>query len=167
MIAFTVLGRPQPAGSKRAFAVRKGGVPTGRVAITDDAKKSRPWKQEVAGAARIAFYEDAGHRRPSALLTGPVTVRVEFFFARPKGHYGTGRNARVVKASAPDFPAVKPDIDKLSRAVMDALTGVVWRDDAQVVTKLATKRYGTPERCEIAVRELEQITETNDRRAAA
>jgi Holliday junction resolvase RusA-like endonuclease len=147
VIHLTVLGRPQPAGSKKAFQHPR----TGRIVVTDDAKHSRPWKQQVAGAARDALIEAREGDRFAALLTGPLRVRFEFFFVRPKGHYGTGRNAHLVKASAPDFPTVKPDTTKLVRAAEDALTGVLWRDDAQIVEQTASKHYGTPERCEITV----------------
>nr|DAN37658.1 MAG TPA: Endodeoxyribonuclease RusA [Caudoviricetes sp.] len=41
-----------------------------------------------------------------------------------------------------DVPAVKPDLDKLTRAVFDALTDAgVWRDDSRVVDMRVTKRY--------------------------
>lgn len=141
MIEFTVLGKPQPAGSKRAFQNKH----TGRIVVVDDAKGSRPWKQEVAGAAAERM------NGSGELLDGPLEVRLIFHVARPKGHYGTGKNAGKVKGSAPEFPAVKPDVDKLSRAVLDALSGVVYRDDAQIFRKAVAKLYGTPERVEIMV----------------
>lgn len=140
MISFVVYGKPQPAGSKRAFKHPS----TGRIVVTDDAKGSRPWKQEIAGAALEAM---AG-RDP---FTGPVWVDLYFCVARPKSHYGAGRNADKVRPSAPRYPAVKPDVDKLSRAVMDALTGTVIKDDALVVGKYASKHYGLPERVVIHV----------------
>jgi Holliday junction resolvase RusA-like endonuclease len=142
MIRFQVLGRPQPAGSKKAFTHPH----TNKIVVTDDAKKSRPWKQQVAGtAAEIS----------TQLLQGPLMLEVTFVLARPKGHYRTGRNAHLVRDSAPPYPTVKPDATKLLRAVEDALTGIVWRDDAQVVTQVARKRYGSPERVEIRIDELD------------
>ncbi len=47
-----------------------------------------------------------------------------------------------------------PDVDKLARCALDALSGVVIKDDAQVVELYARKRYGEPERLEVAVHEL-------------
>jgi Holliday junction resolvase RusA-like endonuclease len=140
-VVFTVLGRAQPAGSKRAYV----NPHTGRANIVDAAKGSRPWKQQVAGAAL--------EHRNGGLLTGALELHLAFFVARPKGHYGTGRNAGVVKLSAPAFPTTKPDVTKLVRAVEDALTSVLWRDDAQIVRQLASKEYGDPERVEIRVLE--------------
>lgn len=150
-LEFTVLGRPQPAGSKRAIPIYRGTGKdkkfTGRTATVDDAKKSRPWKDSVAAAA----HEHLDGRPP---LTGPLLLEVDFYVARPAGHYGSGRNAGVVRPAAPRFPAVRPDATKLIRALEDALTGLVWRDDAQVVVQTVRKRYGHPERAEVLVQEI-------------
>ena len=88
------------------------------------------------------------------LIAGPVVVTIGFYFQRPKGHYGTGRNALAVRASAPPQMTTMPDVDKLARCALDALSGVIFRDDAQIVTLHVGKRYGEPERAEIMVREL-------------
>jgi crossover junction endodeoxyribonuclease RusA len=144
-IAFTVHGVAAPAGSKRALPL--GGKPGGRPIIVDDSKRSRPWKRDVAKTAAAAM---AGRQ----LLDGPLELQVRFYVPRPKGHFGTGRNAGVVKASAPEFPTVKPDVTKLLRAVEDAMTGVIYRDDAQVVKQVAVKLYGEPARCVVAVAQI-------------
>lgn len=146
-VRFIVHGIAQPAGSKRGFINRK----TGGVIITDAAKRSRPWKADVSAAAAAAMI---GTR----LLDGPLALDVVFVVPRPKGHYGSGRNAGNVRASAPMYPAVKPDVTKLLRAVEDACTGIVWRDDAQIVSQHATKRYGAPARCELTVSELQALS---------
>lgn len=142
-VTFTVNGVAQPAGSKRGFVNHK----TGRVIITDDAKKSRPWKAQVADAAIAAM--------DGPLLSGPLELVVTFTVPRPKGHFGKGRNAGTVAASAPPFPTVKPDLTKLVRAVEDALTGIVWRDDAQVIAQHAFKEYGEHAVCKVEVLSLE------------
>jgi Holliday junction resolvase RusA-like endonuclease len=142
-VEFKVLGRPQPAGSKKGFKNPK----TGRIIIVDDAKNSRPWKQQVAGTAS----SHRGHE----LLTGPLMLDVTFVLQRPKGHYRTGKNSHLLRDSAPEYPTVKPDTTKLLRAVEDALNGIVWRDDAQVVTQIARKVYGSPERMEVRIDELD------------
>lgn len=139
VIKFTVVGKPQPAGSKRAFVNPK----TGRAIVTDDNKRSKPWQAEVRVAAAEVM--------PGELLTGPLKVRMIFYRSRPKAHYGTGRNELRVKDSAPQHPVTKPDVLKLARGVEDALTGVIWRDDAQIVDEVISKRFGEPERCEVEV----------------
>lgn len=137
MIAFTVYGQPATAGSKKGFINPK----TKRIIITDDNPKSRPWKALVTDAARQAQRPDI------ALLTGPLHVHMAFYTPRPKGHYG----ARGVRPSAPLHPTVKPDVLKLARAVEDALSGVIYRDDSQIVEERISKSYGEPARVEITI----------------
>jgi Holliday junction resolvase RusA-like endonuclease len=130
-------GTPQPAGSKRGFY--RGG----RVVIVDANPKSRDWKDHVKAEVQRTY--------TGPLLTGPVKLDLRFCGSRPKSHYGTGKNKDSVKTTAPDYPTVKPDALKLARAVEDALTGVVYKDDAQVVEMTIRKVYSTPPRVELAV----------------
>jgi Holliday junction resolvase RusA-like endonuclease len=81
---------------------------------------------------------------------------MDFIMPRPKGHYRSGKHAGEVKDGAPPYPAVKPDAGKLARGTEDALTGIVWRDDSQIVTEVLTKRYGPQAGCRIRVREEKQ-----------
>jgi Holliday junction resolvase RusA-like endonuclease len=140
VISFTVFGAPAPAGSKRGFYNPKAR----RVIVTDDSKRSRPWKAQVSDAAAEAM-------GGAALLEGALRLELAFFVVRPKGHFGTGRNAGSIRGAAPAYPAVKPDLLKLARAVEDALSGIVYRDDAQIVVETLTKHDGEPARVEVRV----------------
>lgn len=151
-LSFVVLGHAQPAGSKRAFAIKRGGVATGQVAVTDANERSKPWQAEVKAAAAEAMWDEDYTLYDQ--WTGPLLLSLTFHVLRPKGHYGTGRNAGTVKASAPLWPKSKPDVSKLVRGVEDAMTGIVYVDDAQIVQQYAEKRYGFPERVEVVVRSL-------------
>lgn len=123
MIHFFIEGTPVPGGSKKAFFNKK----TGRAMIVDAAgQRNRDWKEHCYWAAREAY---AG--KP---LEGPIWFSVAFYMPRPKGHYGTGKNAGKLKENAPLFPTTRPDRTKLLRALEDGLTGVLWKDDAQVVS---------------------------------
>jgi Holliday junction resolvase RusA-like endonuclease len=118
VIGFTVYGAPVPQGSKRIF----------RGNIVDMApQRLRSYRQDIHIAAQQAM-------DGREVFSMPVGVTVTFFIPRPKNHFGTGRNAEKRKASAPLAPAKPPDIDKLGRAVLDGMTGAVFRDDAQVVS---------------------------------
>lgn len=75
------------------------------------------------------------------LLNGPVRVNCEFVFPRPADHYGTGRNAGAIKASAPIYHTSLRDRDNLDKAVLDALSGVVLSNDKCVCDGRITKRY--------------------------
>lgn len=117
VLTFLVAGIPAPQGSKTAWIV-------GRRAVLFDsnAKKLQPWRAAVAGAAQAAH----AARAP---LEGALYVDVQFRFVRPK----TVRRL---------WPSVRPDVDKLARGLLDALTvAAVWGDDAQVVDLHATKIY--------------------------
>lgn len=66
----------------------------------------------------------------------PLGVELTFTVPRPKAHYGTGRNAAVLKATAPAYPVGHNtgDVDKLARLVLDALQDThVLPDDCQIV----------------------------------
>jgi Holliday junction resolvase RusA-like endonuclease len=134
----TVRGTPAPQGSKRHV----GG---GR--MVEMSKAVGPWREAVRAETQSAMN---GHKP----IEGPVKVAITFERARPRGHYGTGRNAHLLKDSAPMFPIVRPDIDKLARAVLDGITmGGALPDDSQVVYLKVLKLYGQPG-CTIEISEL-------------
>lgn len=112
-VTFWVPGQPAAQGSKRHV----GG---GR--LVEQSKAVGPWRERVAWTAR--------QHHPGGPLQGPISIRLRFVMHRP---------AATPKRSTP--PAVKrPDIDKMIRAVFDALTHVIWLDDSQAVEVHASKR---------------------------
>lgn len=132
-IAFTVDGLPIPQGSKTV------GHTTGGTSFVREGNRAAlmPWRSAISTRAREAM-------EGRAPFAGPVRLDVDFAFPRPKSHYRTGKRAGELKLSAPTWSTPRPDLDKLLRALGDALTGVVVRDDAQVVSVEASKRYGSP-----------------------
>jgi len=117
-VRFEVPGDPTPQGSMRAVV---GG--DGKAHVISDNVKTGPWRTQVAWAARQAW--------SGAPTTAAVSVTAVFWIARP---------ASVSEKKRPAH-TVKPDVDKLTRAILDALTGVVYRDDSQVDHIEATKKY--------------------------
>lgn len=153
-LTFVVLGRPQGKGSKRVLPIRGKPKSGGQsVVLVDSNKNARPWANRVAAAALEAV--NGGTGALPALERGPVALTFVFYFARPRGHYGVGRNINRLRASAPAHMAVMPDIDKLVRCSLDAIVGVLIKDDSQACTLAAAKRYGEPERAEIRMRVLD------------
>lgn len=150
MIEFVVYGPPATAGSKTPYPFHKSNGSLG-VRVTHADKRFRPWSSECKAAAMEAA--------KGLVLTGPVLLIVRVVRDRPKGHYGTGRNADQVRDSAPSYPATKPDLTKIVRAVEDSLTGILWRDDSQVVRQITSKDWGTPERVEVTVAEWPTVEE--------
>lgn len=87
-------------------------------------------------------------------LSGPLMLKLSCYKSRPKGHYGTGRNAGKIKKSAPHFPTTKPDLDNYVKFVLDCLNEIVFRDDALVVEEVSCKRYSRKPRTEIEITEM-------------
>jgi Holliday junction resolvase RusA-like endonuclease len=136
-LSFRVNGRPAPQGSKRYL-----GRPGGKGIVVESSKKVEPWRADVRAAAEKAVADLFDDLDEAVFAKGvPVAVQIAFGLPRPKSHYGTGRNADKLKDNAPAYPTGKPDLDKLERAVLDALTGVVWADDSQVAHLSTSKIY--------------------------
>lgn len=128
-VDFFIPGVPVPQGSK---TVAKAGK---KVWLRDaNASRLKPWRETVAKHADLGYQ-----------FVGPVMVRLYFRFPRPK---------------RPKFevPAVKPDIDKLERAVYDGLTDAgLIEDDSRIVKSYAEKSYHEEPGVRVIVRSVENV----------
>lgn len=120
VISFRVHGLPIPQGSTRAWVLH------GKPVITSTAKGLNTWRRLVADVAQ--------NYAPSEPWEGPVGIELHFGLPKPKS---APKRKRV-------WPDKRPDLDKLTRAVLDALTYVVFADDSQVIDIRASKDYGAP-----------------------
>lgn len=122
-------GTPVPKARPRT--VIQGGR-----AHTYTPRKTRQWEETVRAVAML--------HRPPAPYEGPLAVTMVFYLPKPK-------------SSKRRWPSVKPDLDNLIKACSDALNGVIWRDDSQIVKQTCEKRYGDhgDSRVEIEIEELE------------
>lgn len=121
MTTFHVAGLPVTQGSKKVIPLRNGG----HALVESAGDRLTQWRHAINTEARARW------TGPPA--TGPVVVAAVFTVVRPK--------------SAPKKTRTWPtkrglDIDKAARAVLDALTGVTFVDDAQVINLHVTKDYG-------------------------
>lgn len=124
-VEFFVDGVPVSQGSKNVYTNRR----TGRPILVESSKALPEWRRLVTGHAYRAVRNRPGVWEP---FDGPVRVALTFYLPRPTS----------VKVSKRPFPIVKPDLDKLERAVWDALTNAgVWVDDARAVESWKAKRY--------------------------
>lgn len=113
-----IYGTPAPQGSKTAI------VRNGRAIMFESSKKLPEWRETILMGATIARSEHGGQT-----ILGPVTVHMTFHMPRPKS---TSRR----------YPNSAPDLDKLIRAVGDALQeSEVLANDGQIVTLVAHKVY--------------------------
>jgi len=166
--SLVVPGKAQQAGSKSAFVIpsgapvkslhghRRGTVATGgkggrlvfgRAIVTDQNRKLGDWQKVVRSNAQAQFSGEP--------MTGALAIVCRFEEPRPRSHYRTGKSTSHLLASgAPARRTKMPDGTKLLRGFEDALTGVVWADDSQIVWALTEKVYGPQEAAQITVFEL-------------
>ena len=136
-IEFAVQGLPVAKGSTRSFALKdKQGAYTGRTVTTSTAKDLAPWENLVRDRAAKAFEE--AWAKDLAIddnpFSDPVSVSLAFRLPKPKSAPKTRRT----------WPTHRPDLDKLVRAVLDAITHTIIHDDSQVVQLTASKDFGSP-----------------------
>ena len=128
LLTCIIPGTPQQQGSKRNVGGNR---------FIEANKNLAPWRADAIARLQAEW----GGCDP---ITEPVSVDVAFAFARPASHYGTGRHLGVLKPSAPRAKATAPDLDKLCRALGDALTqSGVLRDDALIAEWVARKQWAT------------------------
>jgi Holliday junction resolvase RusA-like endonuclease len=119
---FHVPGEPKPQPRTQAFARLVNGKPVARVYTPDGAND---FKSRIAIA--IAPY------LPKTPIDRPLRLSAVFRWRRPKHHFGTGRNAGVLKADAPHFCCAHGDLDNIVKALKDAITVTrFWSDDRNV-----------------------------------
>lgn len=131
---FIVDGIPAPQGSKQ---IRQNKART-KAWLTESSKALKPWREQVKIEAERAMEAGSSTAYPGATIDyvrppygDAVHVALTFVFVRP----------RSVKPAQRPHHTVKPDLDKLTRAILDALTGTVLVDDSRVVSIQAHKRY--------------------------
>lgn len=124
-IVFTVNGIAAPQGSKNAIPIKNRAGTIVGTNVVESSKRVGPWRKRIAAAGEVAMY-----RYRAKPFAGAVRVHLRFVLPRPKA----------TPAVTP--PAIKKngDIDKLARAVLDALTGPVLVDDCLVVELRCLKR---------------------------
>lgn len=114
MITLRIVGEPAPQGSKARG--RHGGL------YEMSSKKLKPWREAI-------FWTMKASETSRDMITGPVGAEIEFIMPRPA-------------SCKRDLPTVRPDLDKLARAMLDALkTGGAYGDDGQVTRLIVSKRY--------------------------
>jgi crossover junction endodeoxyribonuclease RusA len=154
-VSFTIPGTPQQQGSKTK-------TPQGY--YREDNRGLDPWRKDalaVLQGVRDQHTFGDGPRLGVAdgpMFTGPVFVTMVAIWTRPASHYGTGRNAGVLKATAPFWKASAPDLDKVQRALGDVLTqsGVVL-DDRLIVHWDPCKVWGSAALMQVTVADAEPI----------
>jgi Holliday junction resolvase RusA-like endonuclease len=142
-ISFTVDGKPAPQGSMKGVAITRADGSPGTIFKSDN-PRTHPYREQVAWEA-LRARAAAGIHQLFAPITVPVAVSMTFVFKKPKSCPASRTR-----------PVVKPDYDKLARSTTDALTGILYADDCQVVDGEQHKIYGDVEQVHICVRLVEE-----------
>ena len=124
-----VVCEPATKGSAQAFVVPGRG--RARAVVVNDNRKAAPW---------AALVREAAERAVAMQEVGPVEVEIRFYLPRPRAHYLRG----ALRPTAPSLVVTKPDGDKLLRCCWDALAGICFKDDSQIVRWSGAKYYADP-----------------------
>lgn len=90
---------------------------------------------------------DDQYARPPML--GPLSVSLTFYRPVQKSISQSERERRLSNQSK---PVVKPDTDNYIKSTLDALNGVLWHDDAQIVKIEAEKKYSDHPKITVSVK---------------
>ena len=121
-LTFTVPGNPRPQQRHRTVRNKSTGA----------SFQYDPSKQD-----KDNFLAKIMAMRPETPIEGPIRLEVTFGFQRPKSHF----TKKGIRLTAPFYVEKRPDIDNLVKLVTDAMNGVFFRDDSQIVVLLAVKMY--------------------------
>ena len=134
-VRFTVPGEPRGKGRPR---FTRAGHP-----YTDD--KTRDYEYQIVICYRAAH---GAFRFPE---TAFLEITITAYLPIPKGASKAKREAMELGLI---LPSRKPDVDNIEKAVLDALNGIAYKDDARVHKTSCAKYYGAEPRLEIEIREV-------------
>src|SRR6056297_862892 len=141
-MTFFIPGTPRPGGSKSAFPMKSG-----KIAMVDaSGKAGKEWRKTAALIGQQAMADKDPYKQP-------LKVSFWFYMPRPKKHFRINAKGTFLRDNAPRMHAIRPDTTKLIRSVEDALTGIVWEDDALIVQQHASKQYAAEDQvgCRVEV----------------
>lgn len=126
--SFTVFGTdPAPQGSKKYVGTRRTAAGNNIPLIVESSPKLPAWRKAVSEAVKQAIIDSGDDSK----FEGAVKVEAVFYLTRKPS----------VKRA---YPTVPPDVDKLTRSLLDSIGfGGVWGDDSQVVRLEVSKKYAT------------------------
>lgn len=136
MIEFTVAGEPVAQGRPR-FSTR------GNFVKAYDPAKSKDYKAYVKLVAAAAMKE-----RSLKPLDGAIAVSVRAYVSVPKSK---SKKFRENALKGLERPTKKPDCDNIAKILLDAMTGIAYEDDKQIVKLSVEKYYDEVPRVEVAI----------------
>ena len=82
---------------------------------------------------------------PEEKMTKPLKCVLNFYCKRPKNHYKTGKNAHILKDTAPKYNINNKDLDNMVKFVLDALNDKLYTDDSLIFEISCSKMYSDGE----------------------
>lgn len=142
MIEFFVPGKPQGKARARTFT-----LPNGMVRSCTPGK-TVAYEGMIRGCYRVAA---DGRPEPTYSKGTPVRIRITAYYKPPAR---TTKRELFQIQNGLKFPLRKPDVDNIIKAVADALNGIAYHDDSQVVEVTANKVFADEEGLQISVSSL-------------
>lgn len=138
-LTFTIPGNPVPKGRPRAFKDGRGHI------------RIHTPKETVKAEARARFWmrDDLGAKSYPVFPAGGVSVDLAFFLETP-GSW-TSRKRDLAEGAG---CIGRSDVDNLAKMILDAMNGLIFTDDRQIVSLKIEKHYSREPRTEITVSEL-------------
>jgi Holliday junction resolvase RusA-like endonuclease len=133
-IKLVVLGEPKAQARHRHFT-------RGTFSGTYDPSKDK----------KESFASILQSQAPKEPISEPIALELDFYMARPRNHYKTGKNSDMLKDTAPEHHSGRPDIDNLVKFVQDSLNKIYYKDDALICQLVACKIYSERPRTEIII----------------
>ena len=137
MIEFTVPGEPKGKGRPRFSRV-------GKFTKTYTDVKTKMYEEKIASAARLQMY-------PNEPLETPLSITLIFHIGVPKS-YSKKRTTDCLTGK--EWPTKKPDVDNIAKAFLDAMNGIAYKDDVQVIRLHAYKKYSIDPHVHITIHEV-------------
>lgn len=146
MIVFTIPGEPVSQGRPRAGKIQRG--PKRGQTVLYDPIESKTYKRYVSLIAR--------QHAPKTPLEGPLSVRIKIYRNIPKS---TTKKDRALISEGIKRPITKPDNTNYAKGIEDALNGIIYKDDSQIVDLQIQKYYSDDPRVEVRVQEIDVFGE--------
>ena len=128
------------AQSRPRFARCRRGV------VAYEKKEMKIWRAECSRLIKEAFEEEK-------LIEGPLKIDAAFYI-RPTKYISSKKKLREKLEAEEIFCGKKPDIDNYLKALLDSMTGIVFKDDGQVVECRARKLYSLKPKVEFEIKEI-------------
>ena len=138
MISFLIKTRPKPQQRHRS---------NGR------------FQYDPSSKDKNKFLLQAKQFAPAKPITKDVELSITFCYKRPRNHYRSKNKELILKDDAPYYKSSKADLDNLVKFVCDALNGIFYKDDSQVVQIYASKVWGAEDYVFVKVSPTNKILE--------